>query len=55
MIIADATIRPILRNSADQDQDCTKEDEETLWEMTRGVTSSYFGFSGVDFKARFAW
>ena len=54
-MIADATIRRFLRNNnADQDQDCTKEDEETLWEMTRGVTCCRFGFSAVGFKARFS-
>jgi len=53
-MVADATIRHFLRNNADQDQDCTKEDEVTLWEMTRGVTCCRFGFSAVGFKARFS-
>jgi hypothetical protein len=51
--IADARIRQFLRIIAEQGQDCTKEDEETLWEMSRGRRPAVLGLVSL-IKARFS-
>lgn len=50
---ADATIRRFSGDNADQEQECTKEEEETLWEMTREPHTSTLGLVS-SIQARFS-